>query len=79
MGNSELEVFILMWSLKLEGGGSDFRERTGWRRKAQRKAHGGVKLYLKTPCKCMSSHRGEYGKSFLFKWMLLCLPPESVS
>lgn len=44
LGNSKLEVFILMWSLKLEGGGSHFRERTGWRRKAQRKTHGGVKF-----------------------------------
>jgi len=33
-----------MWSLKLEGGGSDFRERTRWRRRVQRIAHRGVKF-----------------------------------
>ena len=43
LGNSEFEIFIFMWSSKLEGGGSNFREGMSWRRKVQRLAQKGVK------------------------------------
>ena len=80
MGNSELEVFILIWALKLEGGGSDFRERTGWRRKVQRMVHGGVKFAFEDSLEThVKPQRRIHSKSFVLKWMLLYLPPESES
>lgn len=41
--NFEFKVFIFIWSLKLEGGSSYFREGIGWR-KVQRLAHRGIKF-----------------------------------
>lgn len=80
LGNSELEVFIWMWSLKLEGGGSNFRERTGWRRRVQRLAHRGVKFVFEDSLRMHAKpQRRIHGKSFVLKWMLLYLPPEPVS
>lgn len=75
-----MEVFILMWSLKLEGGGSDFRERTGWRRRVQSMAHRSVKSVFEDSLEMhVKPQRRIHGKSSVFKWMLLYLTPEPVS
>lgn len=60
LGNPEFEIFILMWTLKLEGGSSDFREGMGWRRKVQRLAYKGIKFVFESSWKYNPSHRGEF-------------------
>lgn len=60
LGNSEFEVFILMWPLKLEGGSSDFREGMGWKRKVPRSAYEGLKFVCESSWKYIPRHRGEF-------------------
>lgn len=57
LGNTEFKVFILIWSLKLEGGRSDFREGTVWGRKVQGLAHRAWGWYLRTAWTCIPSYR----------------------
>lgn len=68
--HSEFEVFIVMWSLKLEGGGSDFRERPGWRRQAQRVPHRGVRFVFEDSLEMhFKPQRRTHGKRSVLKWM----------
>lgn len=59
LGNTEFKVFILVWSLKLEGGSSDFREGTGLGRKVQRLAHKGMEFVFESSLEMHSKDRGD--------------------
>ena len=60
LGNSEFEVFIWMWPLKLKGRSFDLREGMGWRRKVPRSAYEGMKFVCESSWKYIPSHRGEF-------------------